>query len=438
MKYPYHVEHRRQKVSIYRDEIEKVSKKGKIVSYATYRTYHRAAGKPVMRSFATFSEAKEYAERTVRERARGNQSAALAPKEATDALAIRDVLAEFKRDTGRSITALEAVKAYVTAASKLRDRSLEEAVTGYLQNVVTVQRKDLAEAVREFIATRLPKTLAKPGQRPQLNPIYHRIVERYLTEFAETLPGHAVADLTREHLDLYLGAHGKLAPKSRNDRRSILKMFFGWCVRRDLLSAAHRLNEADALTREPATPERIESYTAAELRQLLEAAAGDLRAVIALQALAGLRLQEVVRLDWTDVFRIPGHIEVSASKSKTRSRRLIETCPALDQWLAGYRQLTGPVWTTTPTMQGCITAMARFRESLAIPSKRNGLRHGFVSAHLAVHQDAAYTAMQAGNSPTVIDPHYKELMTAAEGKTWFAVAPAPAAANIIPLKQSAA
>jgi len=51
--------------------------------------------------------------------------------------------------------------------------------------------------------------------------------------------------------------------------------------------------------------------------------------MIALGALAGLRTQELLRLDWSDVWRVSGHIEVTAGKSKTRQRRLVETCPAL-------------------------------------------------------------------------------------------------------------
>jgi len=41
----------------------------------------------------------------------------------------------------------------------------------------------------------------------------------------------------------------------------------------------------------------------------------------------------MLRLDWADIWRVPDHIEVSAGKSKTRQRRLVETCPALKKWL---------------------------------------------------------------------------------------------------------
>src|ERR1035441_8815520 len=102
-----------------------------------------------------------------------------------------------------------------------------------------------------------------------------------------------------------------------------------------------------------------------------------MRAIIALQGLAGLRLQEALRLDWREVFGIVGHIEISTSKSKTRQRRLVEICPALEQWLAPYRGMEGKV--TSQTLDGYTWQFMKLRERLKITSRKNGLRHGFCS-----------------------------------------------------------
>ena len=68
--------------------------------------------------------------------------------------------------------------------------------------------------------------------------------------------------------------------------------------------------------------------------------------MIAIGGLAGLRTAELLRLDWADVWRVPGHIEITAGKSKTRQRRLVEICPALAAWLEPFRTLTtGKLWT---------------------------------------------------------------------------------------------
>jgi integrase len=217
----------------------------------------------------------------------------------------------------------------------------------------------------------------------------------------------------------------------------MVKMFLQWCVERDYLAPAHRLLEAGGMKHEPADDREIECYTTDELRALLERTSKkpgptkegkvpevdyqDLLPVLALAGLAGMRFKEITRLVWEDVLGRPEHIEVKAAKSKTRSRRLIPTCPSLAAWLEPFRDHTGPVWT-----KGYVKLHEDFtalRKSLEIPNRRNGMRHAFVSAHFAAYSDENLTAAQAGNSPSMIHAHYKGLLTKAEGEAWFAVTP---------------
>ena len=143
----------------------------------------------------------------------------------------------------------------------------------------------------------------------------------------------------------------------------------------------------------------------------------------------------IVILEWQDVLGRPDHIEVKAGKSKTRSRRLIPTCPALAGWLEPYRGSSGPVWPKGYDMFH--EDFAALRESVKVPNCRNGLRHSFISAHFAVYSDEGLTAAQAGNSPQLIHAHYKGLLTKAEGKAWFAVRPARTPAAIIEVPEFA-
>ncbi len=38
-------------------------------------------------------------------------------------------------------------------------------------------------------------------------------------------------------------------------------------------------------------------------------------------------------LNWADVWRVAGHVEITHGKANTRQRRLVEVCPALCSWL---------------------------------------------------------------------------------------------------------
>ena len=420
MKFPVVIRHRGEKAKIY----------GKTPAYPFYRLAYKAAGQRHVRSFKTYSEARQEGDRVVRDLAQGSQAAALTTGQAADAMTALELLQGFRQQTGRNVSLKRAIADYVEAARQLNGRTLAEAIEGYLSSVATVKRKDIAVAVEEFCEARKSKGVAEPGRRSALSPVYVADTAR-LRDFAASFPGHTVCALAKTHLDAYLGAHGKLSPKSRNHRRSTLRMFLGWCVRRDYLTANHRLLEADGLQREPMDAAPIDYYRPDELRALLENSTGQVRPVIVLQALAGLRLQEALRLDWREVFGIVGHIEISTSKSKTRQRRLVEICPALEQWLAPYRGMEGKV--TSQTLDGYTWQFMKLRERLKIPSRKNGLRHGFCSFHFASHSNENLTAAQAGNSPAMIHSNYKGLATKAEAEKWFNVKPAGAARNVISL-----
>jgi integrase len=252
----------------------------------------------------------------------------------------------------------------------------------------------------------------------------------WLREFAKTFPGNAVCDLTRKHLDLYFGKHSEVSPKTRNERRNVVRMFLKWGVRQDYLRADNRLLESDAMTREVYEPEEIGFYSPTELIAMLEKAHARLRPVLALIALGGVRLQEAVRLTWEDVFKVEGHVEISSAKSKTRSRRLVTVCPALAGWLEPYRNQSGPLW--TECLDKFHTDFNELRDSLEIPARRNGLRHGFCTFHYALHADEGLTAKEAGNSPAMVHACYKGLATKKEAAAWFSIRPEQPG-NVLPL-----
>ena len=173
-------------------------------------------------------------------------------------------------------------------------------------------------------------------------------------------------------------------------------------------------------------------YTPKELRALLNAADETLRPLLAIGGLAGLRTAELLRLDWADVWRVPGHIEVTARNSKTRQRRLVEIGPALATWLEPFRVVTdGKLWSGHEI--SFQRSFGHLCEVAGVPRKANGLRHAFCTYHFAAHANENLTAQQAGNSPAMIHAHYKGLATKSDAEKWFDVMPSKAAKNLIPL-----
>jgi len=416
VRFPVIIRHRSSKAKIYRPA-------GK---FNYYRVAYTDEGKRKMKTFAAYSEAKAEAERIVRKVAKGE--ILLDASQSSDARAAFQKLEAFRQSTGRSVSLLAAVSVFVESSTKLGGRSVDEAVEGFLRSVVSVKRKDIAEGVEEFIASRQHKTEAKDGKRAQLSEGYALHVNSWLREFAGTFTGTAVCDLSKEHLAAYAKRFKGFTPKTRNHRRATVKMFLKWCVRQDYLPVSHRLLEADCLATEIADAADADFFRPAELQTLLENAGADLRPVIAIAGLAGLRGEEIMRLNWADVWRVEGHIEVSARNAKTRQRRLVTICPALAAWLEPFRASNGKVYPRG--VHAWQHAFLNMRKSLKIPDRLNGLRHAFCTYHFALHSNENFTAAQAGNSPAMIHAHYKGLATKADAEKWFAVNPPDLAANV--------
>ena len=259
-----------------------------------------------------------------------------------------------------------------------------------------------------------------------------------LRRFAATFPNTCLCDLSKQHVDAFFSSLDKLPSKSRNRRRvssaktknhhrAAIRQFLQWAVRNDCLHPNHRLAEADGMRPQKGNTAQTEFYTANEFRALLEAAEGPMRPMIAIGGLAGLRTSELLRLDWSEVWRVRGHIEVTADKAKTRQRRLVEVCPALAAWLQPFRAFKmGKLceWHEITFQQKFVELCGQAKlDGKPVERKSNGLRHSFCTYHYAKHANESLTAQQAGNSPQMVHAHYKGLATKAEAVKWFAVKP---------------
>ena len=386
-----------------------------------------------MLTFGTYGEAKAAATAKVKELHKGQKSAGLTAKQAQDALDILKKLDTHRQETGQRIGASDAITDYLAAVKLLpKGSTLIEAVKVYARTIGAVKPKAIAEAVTAFVASRMAS--AKPGERARFSPVYARNIETWLTKFSETFPGHLVSDLTPEFISKHLDKFRELSEKARNDRRGAIGMWLRWCGRRDFIETHQltKLLDCDAMKMEVLQAGKISFYNPGELQKILDATRDTankacnessrdaLCAVTAMEAFGGARLQEALRLRWEDLRQTPGHIEISGQHAKTRKRRLLEVGPALLAWLAPFKDKTGPIWDAP--LNSFITEWARLRESVGVPSKRNGLRHGFVSYSYILRGEIETSAL-AGTSPQILHANYRGLATKSEAEKWFNVLP---------------
>jgi integrase len=293
-----------------------------------------------------------------------------------------------------------------------------------------IRCKLVAEAVAEMIAAKTEKGVS---------PTYLADLRYRLGTLEEAFRCNVNA-ITPDDLREFMNGL-TLAPRGFNNTLATLRTFFAFAQDRGWLSKEADLLAGFEKRKEKAAP--VEIFTPAEMAELLANCSADLRPCLALAAFAGLRSEEILRLDWSDVDRRPGFIEIAADKAKTASRRLVPIMDNLVQWLAISERGDGRVWRHSKAWffesQRCTVkavSAARRERSKQAPAfgwKANALRHSFISYRLAEIQDVNRVALEAGNSPRMIFQHYRELCTPAEAKTWFALAP-ESAEKIKPVK----
>ena len=98
MRFPVTIRHRTSKAKIY----------APAAKFAYYRLAYTVAGKRRVQTFRAYSDAREAAERVVRELANGSQAAALGAAQSRDALKALERLQGFYHSTGRRVSLLAA------------------------------------------------------------------------------------------------------------------------------------------------------------------------------------------------------------------------------------------------------------------------------------------------------------------------------------------
>ena len=176
-----------------------------------------------------------------------------------------------------------------------------------------------------------------------------------------------------------------------------------------------------------------EIFTPEQLARLLNTAPAELMPALAIQAFAGLRTSELLRLDWGELDQNRGFITVSAKKAKTAKRRLIPIAPNFAQWLRPYASMTGPLW--EKGFRAYHVAIRNLAMEIGLARwPNNGLRHSFASYHLAKHQNAPQLALEMGHStPRMVFDNYREVVAPAEAERYWTIRPNDIADNVVRL-----
>ena len=204
-----------------------------------------------------------------------------------------------------------------------------------------------------------------------------------------------------------------VSARSQNNFRAAIGTLFRFGQTRGYVPREHRC--VSNVEKASHTAPEIQVFTPDQMEKLLGKAKPALVPVLALGAFAGVRSEEIKRLDWSDIKLQQGHIEIKSAKSKTKIRRLITIPKNLKSWLVPLANETGAV-----------TPFANLALQFAKLGKAAGatwLRHSFISYRVAQLRDVPRVALEAGNSPAVISRNYLKHVPRTEASRWFSIIP---------------
>ena len=378
-------------------------------SYSEHSVHWREPdGNPRKRAFGSLDEAKEFAGTVARGLSHGEAEAKRATPED---LAAYGAAVDLLRPLGVSL--LQAASEYASARNKLPPNvSLTDTVVAYLRLAPTgMDRKRVRDVLKEYVAD-----LERRGK----SDIYVGHVGKYLSKFATAfecpLASVTTADFSKWLWSLKAKDGTTLALRSLFNHQRAVSGLMNFAARRKYIPRELSVEFAELETPEPEAPTRA-VFTPKAFKTLLHGADSKGLAAFVLGGLCGLRTAEIGRLQWEQVKLDQGVVVVDENVAKTQSRRVVPLGDSALAWLRTCRNRKGWVCPVPEKVT------VRVAAEVGVPWVKNGLRHGYASYRLATVQDAAKVAFECGNSPQMIQAHYRSLVTEAEAREWFSIMP---------------
>ncbi len=329
---------------------------------------------------------------------------------------------------------------YLYAVSKLKELQvpLNVAIDEYVK--AREFNVPLVEAAKLYHQTHSAKLPEKT-----VNEVYSELLEakkvdgcskRYLGDLKSRLGRFAgdfkdkIANVQTADIDAWLRAL-KLEARTRNNYRNAIQTLFSFAKASGYLNREHT-TAAEHASMARKVRAAIEVFSPAEMTGLLAEADDIALPFFVLGGFCGLRTEEILRLDCSDILWSESSIEIRADVAKTRVRRLAPLNKTAVAWLVGWKKKTGPI---IPVVNH------RYHVGLAcdkagITWKPNALRHSYISYMMATTKDPVRVAYECGNSPQIIRSNYDRVVAKSQGRKWFSIKP-KTATNVIQIKRAA-
>lgn len=289
--------------------------------------------------------------------------------------------------------------------------SLTAAVDYYLRNAIPKAGVHTFEEVTaEFLVSRRAMN-CKPKTMVQ----YESYVEVLNKEFGSV----KVNELKRQDIEDWL-AESEWSSRTRKNYLVTITTILNFALSREYcVTNAAALIDRPILDDKPPgilTPDQAKALLAQAAKNMPHIVPG-----ISIGLFTGLRRSEICALDWSEIDIVERHIEVKATKAKTRQRRLVSISDNLLAWLTPHCKAKGPVAPNVDAFGEKLREISRLAK--IEPWPHNALRHSFGSYFYAKSRNEDLTAAEMGNSPAMVHKHYKEVVKGRATDDYWSIRP---------------
>lgn len=326
------------------------------------------------------------------------------------------------------------VKASLAEDAAKASEALQEAgftdatLSSVVKEWITARQAEAASITLSDLFNRYRETKIQEG----ISELYLRDIDRFSSLFVERLGGRLVSAIT--HIEIRdILSQATTTRQKWNIYRTVRPIFS--------MAVNDEYTEANPFDRIPTPKHRSsepEALSVGEVKKLFNACAdyrerddlepyykldaSDTKAAFALMVFAGIRPEEIKRLQWEAVHIDEKCIVVSGAVAKTRSHRIVEISDNLLAWLETVpkSERNGTVvpsnWAKKYQLVRKISGIGQRQQDI--------LRHSFASYHLAAHSDfkELQSAMGHGTSEMILK-HYKALVRKKEAVKFWSIGP---------------
>jgi integrase len=263
-----------------------------------------------------------------------------------------------------------------------------------------VTQHRVKEMPLEFGIEAFLEDLKNRNRRPVYIDSIRKRLEKFQRFFGPEAGLRPISSFSRDDVAEYLEQGIKNTPINRINVLRDLRTFWEWSKIEGFV-----VENIPATFRNPTVDRKNPAVlTPTQAEDMLKNSKGQDRAYAALGMFAGIRPEELVRLDWKYVDLEHSKVTVPADVSKTRMQRTVELEPNAVAWLKTVQQPSGPIfkggrkWLTVRLLTA--SKMENWTQDL--------LRHSFVTYHTIAFENPGRTALMihAKEKPDVLFRRY--------------------------------